>query len=419
LQNPIRATKKWLHQIHVDSDENEITITHGYSKDHRPDLKQAVLELVTSQDDGIPLMMKCFDGNASDNKIFKERCKELLTLFKKGESPRYLVGDSKLYHEDNAINLAEIKFITRIPRIYKEERKTISTAIAENCWVSLGEENAYAIHKINHLSIAQRWIVVRSTALKLRYEVTLNKKIEKEYQEAKSALKHLKNKEFSCAHDAKKELSRISSTFKYHEIILTKVCAQSRYEKIGRPKKTAEPTETIYQIEASIVSLFLRRKEMLMQHSCYIIGTNSVEEELSAEEVIEAYKNQNASVERGFRFLKDPQFFVSSFFLKKPARIMSLLMIMTLSLLVYSVTQKYLRQKLEEKNETLPNQINVPIKNPTMRWIFQLMEGIDVVYVKVKGVILKKMTGITKIRQKIISFLFESVQKIYQTAEMG
>jgi hypothetical protein len=39
-------------------DETEIRITHGYSKDHRPDLKQAVLELVTSQDAGVPLMMK-------------------------------------------------------------------------------------------------------------------------------------------------------------------------------------------------------------------------------------------------------------------------------------------------------------------------------------------------------------------------
>ena len=31
-----------------DSDEQAITITHGYSKDHRPDLKQAVLELIVS-----------------------------------------------------------------------------------------------------------------------------------------------------------------------------------------------------------------------------------------------------------------------------------------------------------------------------------------------------------------------------------
>ena len=98
---------------------------------------------------------------------------------------------------------------------------------------------------------------------------------------------------------------------------------------------------------------------------------------------------------------------------------MALLMIMTLSLLVYSVAQKRLREQLFEKNETLPNQIKKPIKNPTMRWIFQLMEGVDVIYVRIKHVIQKKIMGMTELRQKIISFLFDSVQKIYKTAEMG
>lgn len=98
---------------------------------------------------------------------------------------------------------------------------------------------------------------------------------------------------------------------------------------------------------------------------------------------------------------------------------MALLMIMTLSLLVYSVAQKHLREQLVEKNETLPNQINKPIKNPTMRWIFQLMEGVDVVYIRIKNVIQKKITGLTELRQKIISFLFTPVQKIYENAEMG
>lgn len=402
----------------VEMDENEITITHGYSKDHRPDLKQAVLELVTSQDGGIPLMMKCFDGNASDNKIFKARCKELMKLFKNSESPRYLVGDSKLYHEDNACNLSEIKFITRIPRTYKEENKAITAAIASNQWALFDKENKYYVHAITHFDIPQRWIVVHSESAKSRSEKTLNKQIEKEYRCVESALLHLRNKEFGCEHDAKKELKRVSSKFKYHQIILNEIISRDCYDQAGRPKKTDVPTKKIYQITAVIVSLFLERKERLTQHSCYIIGTNAAENELEASAVIEAYKNQNASVERGFRFLKDPQFFVSSFFLKKPARIMALLMIMTLSLLVYSVAQKHLREQLVEKNETLPNQINKPIKNPTMRWIFQLMEGVDVVYIRIKSVIQKKITGMTELRQKIISFLFTPVQKIYENAEM-
>src|SRR6058998_1134426 len=52
-----------------ESDEQAITITHGDSKDHRPDLKQAVLELMVSQDGGVPMASKCWDGNASDSHI--------------------------------------------------------------------------------------------------------------------------------------------------------------------------------------------------------------------------------------------------------------------------------------------------------------------------------------------------------------
>ena len=354
----------------VDTDENEITIAHGYSKDHRPDLKQAVLELVTSQDGGIPLMMKCFDGNASDNKIFKEHCTELMKSFKDSENPRYLVGDSKLYHEDNAINLSEIKFITRIPRTYKEENKAIDMAVAENNWLPLDEANKYYIHATTHLNIPQRWIVVYSKSAESRSEATLNRQIEKEYLAAECALKHLKNKEFGCEHDAKKELDKVSSKFKYHQIILEKISPYDCYESVGRPKKTDSPTKTVYQTEGTIVSLFLERQKRLMQHSCYTIGTNSKEFELSAEDVIEAYKNQNASVERGFRFLKDLQFFVSSFFLKKPARIMSLLMIMTLSLLVYSVTQKHLRKQLSEKMKRCPIKLIGQLKIPQCAGFF-------------------------------------------------
>jgi transposase len=40
-------------------------------------------------------------------------------------------------------------------------------------------------------------------------------------------------------------------------------------------------------------------------------------------------------VERGFRFLKDPPFLASSLSLKKPERLMALLMVMTGCLLVY------------------------------------------------------------------------------------
>jgi len=39
--------------------------------------------------------------------------------------------------------------------------------------------------------------------------------------------------------------------------------------------------------------------------------------------------------------------------------------------MVYNTGQHRLRSTLKEKNETLPNQINKPVQNPTMRWIFK------------------------------------------------
>lgn len=89
-------------------------------------------------------------------------------------------------------------------------------------------------------------------------------------------------------------------------------------------------------------------------------------------------KSQN-KVERGFRFLKDPLFFASSLFLKKPARIVSLTMIMCLSLLVYNIAERKLRNLLKEHGETIKNQVGKPTPRPTLRWIFELFEDIHMI----------------------------------------
>jgi transposase len=49
--------------------------------------------------------------------------------------------------------------------------------------------------------------------------------------------------------------------------------------------------------------------------------------------VRDGYKGQ-ARAARGFRFLKAPQFLAASLYLKKPARVMALLMLMTVCVLV-------------------------------------------------------------------------------------
>jgi transposase len=57
-------------------------------------------------------------------------------------------------------------------------------------------------------------------------------------------------------------------------------------------------------------------------------------------------KNQS-KVEKGFRFIKDKSFRVSEVYLKKPQRIEALSMVMVLTLMVYSVAEWKLRERLK------------------------------------------------------------------------
>ena len=144
----------------------------------------------------------------------------------------------------------------------------------------------------------------------------------------------------------------------------------------------------------------------------FILATNDLDKvAFPDEDILKEYKDQQ-SVERGFRFLKDPWFMVDSVFLKSPHRIEALMMVMTLCLLVYNISQYRLRTTLKETHETLPNQLNKPIQNPTMRWIFQVMEGIGIIvfYEKDSCKSVKEIiTNLSELRRKIIRLFGGSV----------
>jgi transposase len=106
--------------------------------------------------------------------------------------------------------------------------------------------------------------------------------------------------------------------------------------------------------------------------------------------------------------------FVSSLFVKKPCRIQGLLMVMTLALLVYSVAQRRLRRELARQHETIPNQINQPTSRPTLRWVFQVLDGIERVRVTVGGQVRDLITGLNEVKIQILHLFGEQVCHVYQ-----
>ena len=89
---------------------------------------------------------------------------------------------------------------------------------------------------------------------------------------------------------------------------------------------------------------------------------------------------------------------VDSFFVKTRRRIEALMMIMTLCLLVYNFAQHRVRKTLQETSDTVPNQLGKPINNPTVKWLFQCMEGIAIIRTKTEAMI----TNLNDLRCKII-----------------
>jgi transposase len=396
-----------------ESDQQAIAITHGYSKDHRPDLKQAVLELMVSQDGGVPLVSKTWDGNASDSQVFQDRAKALLSTFKHSPTPRYLVADSKLYNDENAKQLAQLGWITRIPGTLKLVSQVIRQALREEPWQAVDDTTRYHHLDLCHYGMVQRWLVVCSEAATQRAEKSVSKAQKRELEAIQKQLFHLQAKRFETQQSAQAALAALSGTWRYHQVARTELIEHKRYAGKGRPSAKTPIKAIDWQIQAEVCpdAEAIRRSKQLK--GCFVLGTNIAAEDLSDEEVIAAYKAQS-QVEGGFRFLKDPLFFVSSLFVKKPTRIQGLLMVMTLALLVYSVAQRRLRQELARQKESLPNQINQPTQRPTLRWVFQLLEGINRVRVSVQGQIHDLIEGLNEVQIKILRLFGQEVCQIYQ-----
>ncbi len=231
-----------------------------------------------------------------------------------------------------------MKFITLVPSTIKLEKELISKKLKENEWKVIDDNYQYSVEAVEHMEIKQRWVVVHSKAARGRAEKTVAKQVERAKVQLDKSLYHLQAQRFACETDAQQALESVSKKLKYHCITDIKLTEHKVYEGKGRPKKGAEVKHLEWQISGSYEERGDAVEYSVDQKSCFVLATNVDEVTLSAESVLTHYKAQS-SVEHGFRFLKDPLFFVSSLFIKKPSRIDALLMVMTLSLLVSDIDQ--------------------------------------------------------------------------------
>jgi transposase len=263
---PVRALHADATSFHVHGryeglgeEMGAIRVTYGYSRDHHPDLKQWVMNLVCADTGGIPLFFAPGDGNQSD----REALVPLLARYRQAlDLGAVVVLDGAGYSRENLRALEGFSWILRVPATLKEARAR--------------EE-----------------------------EEGLRRRVARAEGEAEKALGRLLSQRFACEADARRALEEASGKLPYHRLVYLGVQEERRRGRVGRPRKGEAPLSVSYRLLARLEVDEGKLERGRRGLGRFLLATNVLDREaLPAREVLGRYKDQGRTVERGFRFLK-------------------------------------------------------------------------------------------------------------------
>ena len=386
---------------------------YGYSKDHRSDLKQMVLNLATTGKAGFPIWMEAHSGNASDKKILHEAVQRMRALCKGiKDAPSFMtVGDSAIY--DACIKEAsDMLWLTRVPERHKAAKELLQYPDDAYGWIELADGYKICVTENRYRGIHQRWTVVFSKQAYERECKTLEKQIQKAEDCLKKELWHLGNQVFQCECDAKKAWKSVSKKPTYFALSAS-IEPIFRHKGKGRPRKNAQHSIVGYKVVGQLSRDEQKISGLKNTKGRFLLATNQLDREVLPDaDVLPEYKGQSKT-ESGFKFIKNDAFEVSSIFLKKPGRIAALMMVMTLCLMVYAIAQFELRSSLAAAQDTIPNQTKKETANPSMQWVYRLFHGVQVITLTIQEMTQEIVINLKGVHKKIIRYFGPKAMEIY------
>ena len=410
-------------------------VTYGYSKDHRPDLKQIMFGSLVSRDGGVPLYGKALDGNRSDSESATEFFQKVRSLVR---DPKEVccVADSKGWC-GTVLALVQregLRLLSRLPRHHRLHREIM----AQQCPVTERVERAgkkgtkeadyYEISGFDvdevlkveipsadptgttqrqTLSVPARAVRVFSSALLRQKLGTLARTRESESKAAHKQTAAWQAVAYACAEDAERAAQRHLT-----EVEFTTLNLHASVQEIegpfkrgrGRPRKSSEPaldTERHYRIiYATVPAAESEVTQRLRQAATFIqIRTRNPGWQITDAEMIDNYRSQYVC-EHGFSWLKSgggPKG-INPIYLATPKRIAALCFLYLIGLMVYSLIQRTVRMNLTKWNLGLPYHRNKPSPKITTRFLFELFPKVQTVTYRVPGEEqVKKVLGINPV----------------------
>ena len=371
------------------------TITYGYSKDKRPDLKQFVFATLCV-DRAVPIWGTPEDGNASDKTINNTLLSNIATfLGKHGVAPgAYIyVADAALVTADNLTALGDTLFITRLPATYSECGRLIAEVVAHNTGADVGvlahtkptRHRAVTSYKVCEGEVtlygtAYRAVVVHSSAQDKRRQQRLALDIQASQGMAHTAARQAEQQEYFCRADAETAAAQLRAMHTAYHLIDVTVEERPLYGR-GRPSsRQPRPVTAIrYRLKPTIrldTERISRRED---EAGCFVLLTNvptAGDLAHSARDILTVYKEQHGT-EQNYGFLKDPVI-VNSLFLKKPERIEALGLVLLLALLIWRLMERAMRRHVDTTSTPLPGWDKKVTERPTAFMMVTKFAGVIV-----------------------------------------
>jgi transposase len=373
-------------------------ITWGFSKDHRPDLKQLLYILTVTEDGGVPIYFTSASGCVSDDRTHTDTWDLLCQLV---GGPDFLyVADCKLASLANLDHLSRRggRFVTVLPATRREDadfRRRLEEPLPATAWQRLydvTQRNSEGQEQIiDQLSVwfeeqstgeGYRLLWYRSTRKVELDRATRLHRTERALTELAALRQRLEGPR-SRFHDRTKVAEAVAEILQARDaerwvkvVVSEEETAEYRQATRGRPGKDTQyvrQVQTRFKLSVEVDAAQLEREAL--GDGVFPLLTN--QREMSAEAVLRAYKRQPLIEKRFSQFKTD--YAVAPVYLKDIARIQGLLGVYFLVLLVQTLLERELRQAMEQQNIT-----HLPLygeerhcRRPTARKVFDAFEPIQ------------------------------------------
>lgn len=385
------TTSKSVQGVYEEECPLDFDVCFGFSKDHRPDLKQIKMGLGVNEK-GMPVMGQVISGNESDVKFNPQAAVQMKEFFEKKQFRDVIfVSDCAIVSTENLAELARkhVRFISRLPETFGLAEKLKDTAFLSQDWVEVNSESAakYKIFAIDEVldDRKYRFLVVQSSQLEKKKENTLQRQIAKKKSKCEQEAKKLAKQTFACEADALTMFNELSKKIHSEGFCLNgKVYRQEtkNYSQKGRPKAGEEAKITVeYKVESIVADMSpetfedLKRKE-----STFILLTNVMnKQKYDDERILLEYKHQ-ICVENRFRFLKNPVYF-GPMYLKDKQRVQALGYVFILALLIACYLEYRVRENLKKNGQSvlLPGRKKTNV--PSITTILEILDTVQIIII--------------------------------------